>query len=119
MECASCSILDIFMRRCQAILALLFLAQTALSGAEKRYQTGVITGIEQKVNTRILYYQVDTPITKDEPYYEVSVQIKDVIYLGRYIPRHADDGLPAEWSVGSSVEARVDEHHLFLKRPSG
>ncbi len=67
--------------------------------AEKTYQTGKIVDIQQKKTTRVLYYQVNTPITKDEPYYEVSVQVKDTIYVGDYTPRHSADTLPDEWNV--------------------
>jgi len=48
---------------------------------------------------RVLYYKIDTPVTKDEHYYEVSVQVQDTIYVGDYTPRHSADTLPAEWNV--------------------
>lgn len=105
----------------KVVVALLLVAVTlqGASGAEKLYQAGKIIDVQQKTNTRILYYVVNTPVTKDEPYYEVSVQLKDTIYLGRYTPRHSDETLPEEWQPGAPVEARVDGHHLFLRRPSG
>jgi hypothetical protein len=65
-----------------------------LHAAEKPFLTGKILDVQQKTTTRVLYYQVDTPITKDEPYYEVSVQVKDTIYVGDYTPRHASATLP-------------------------
>ena len=90
-----------------------------LYAVEKTYQQATITDIQQKVNTRVVYWVVNTPITKDEPYFEVSVQLKDTLYVGRYIPRHADDTLPEEWKSGFAVAARIEGRHLFLKRPSG
>jgi hypothetical protein len=66
-----------------------------------------------------LYYQVDTPITQDDPYYLISVQIKDKVYFGRYTPMHSSDTLPEDWTAGSTVQARIDGSHLVLKRPSG
>jgi hypothetical protein len=100
-----------------------FLAAVGVSGlyaAEKQYQTGKIVDIQQKTTTRVLYYQVDTPITKDEPYYEVSVQVKDTIYVGDYVPRHSADTLPEEWNVPQDeVRLRLEKHYMFLTRPTG
>ena len=102
---------------------VLLLAAVAISGlyaAEKQYETGKIVDIQQKTNTRVLYYQVNTPITKDEPYYQVSVQVKDVIYVGDYTPRHAGEALPEEWAVPQAeVRLRLEKHYMFLMRPAG
>src|SRR5271170_5448654 len=101
------------------VLLLAAVVVPNLHAAEKPFLTGKILDVQQKTTTRVLYYQVDTPITKDEPYYEVSVQVKDTLYLGRYVPRHAQDDLPEEWAAGAAVQARVEGRHLFVKRPSG
>jgi hypothetical protein len=88
--------------------------------AEKLYMIGKIIDVQQKTNTRVVYYQVNTPITKDEPYYEVSVQVKDTIYVGDYTPRHAGDALPDEWNVPQAeVRLRLEKHYMFLTRPAG
>jgi hypothetical protein len=109
------------MRLFLTIFGLVFLASVPLSSGavEKHYQAATVVDIQRKTNTRVLYYIVNTAITKDEPYDEISVRLKDTIYLGRYTPRHANEALPEEWNVGSKVEARVDGHHMFLKRPTG
>jgi len=87
---------------------------------ERQYQNGKIVNIEQKHTTRVLYWQVDTPITQDDPYYEFSVQLGDTVYMSKYTPLHASDTLPDEWSVpGATVQARLEGHHLYLRRPSG
>lgn len=102
---------------------VLLLAAVAIPGlypAEKQYQTGKIMDIQRKTTSRVLYYQVDTPITKDEPYDEVSVQVKDTIYVGDYSPRHLADTLPEEWNVPQSdVRLRLEKHYMYLMRPSG
>jgi hypothetical protein len=89
------------------------------AAAKKQYVNGTIVDVQEKKTTRVLYYQVDTPITQDDPYYEISVQIKDEVYSGRYTPMHSSDTLPEDWTVGSVVQARIDGHHLVLKRPGG
>lgn len=91
-----------------------------LNAAEKLYQSGKIVDIQQKTKTRILYYQVDTPVTKEDPYFEVSVQVKDTIYVGDYSPRHAGDALPEEWNVPQTeVRLRLDRHYMYVMRPAG
>ena len=102
---------------------ILLLAGGAVPGmlaVEKQYQAGQIVDIQQKSNTRVLYYQVNTPITKDEPYFEVSVQVKDMIYTGDYTPRHAADTLPEEWNLPhAEVRVRLEKRSMFLTRPTG
>jgi hypothetical protein len=90
-----------------------------LLAVEPQYQDAVLVRVEKKVNTRVLYYIVNTPITKDEPYYEVSLRLKDTLYLARYTPRHADDTLPEAWKAGSTLQARVDGRHLLIKWAGG
>jgi hypothetical protein len=99
---------------CLTVVVMLF-----LGAARKPYVDGMLVDVQQKATTRVLYYQVDTPITRDDPYYEVAVQIKDTVYFGRYTPMHASDTLPEAWTVGSTVKARIDGNHLVLQRPTG
>jgi hypothetical protein len=102
------------------VLLLAAVLVPALYAAEKLYVTGKIIDVQQKTNTRVVYYQVNTPITKDEPYFEVSVQVKDTIYVGDYNPRHAADTLPDEWNVPQTeVRLRLEKHYMFLTRPAG
>ena len=98
---------------------LITLLLPALYAADKPYQTGKIVAVQRKSRERVLYYLVNTPVTKDDPYYEVSVQFKDIIYDGDYTPRHASDTLPEEWIAGSEIQARVDKRHILVKQPSG
>ena len=102
---------------------VLFLAAVSIPGlraAEKLYQTGKIVDLQRKANSRVLYYQVDTPITKDEPYFEVSVRVKDTIYVGDYSPRHSSETLPDEWNLPQAeVRLRLERHYMFLTRPAG
>lgn len=109
---------ELAMKRLWA-LALFAAMVPSLHAVEKQYTSAKIIDLQQKTNTKVLYYLVNTPITHDEPYYEVSVQLKDTIYLGRYTPRHSSETLPEEWQPGSLIQVRVDTHHVFLKNRSG
>jgi hypothetical protein len=86
---------------------------------EKPYQTGKIVEVQRRVDTRILYYLVNTPVTQDDPYYEIAVQIGTTTYRGVHTPRYAKETLPEEWTPGYEVEARIEGRHLYLKRPNG
>jgi len=90
-----------------------------LGAVEKQYATGTIVDVQEKSTTRVLYYLVNTPVTQDDPYFEISVQLKDTVYFGRYTPMHSSDSLPEDWRVGSPVQARIDGRHLVLRRPGG
>jgi hypothetical protein len=111
--------LFLIMKYC-LVLLLAAITIPGLYAAEKLYQKGKIVDIRQKTKSRILYYPVDTPVTKDESDYEVSVQIKDTIYVGEYAPRHSGDTLPEEWNVPQAeVRLRLEKHYMFLTRPAG
>ena len=109
---------DYSMKR--GVIVLLFIAVLpALAAITNQYQKGKIVDVQQKVNTRVLYYQVNTPVTQDDPYYEISVQLGDTTYVGQFTPRHAADSLPEDLVVSADVEGRIEKRHMFLKRPSG
>jgi hypothetical protein len=99
--------------------AVFLILISSLYAAESPYVTGKIVDIEQKAHTKVLYYLVNTPITKDDPYFEIQLQVKDKIYTGEYQPRHAADLLPEAWKPEADVKVRVEKHTMSLKRPDG
>lgn len=88
-----------------------------MAATAKMYQRGEIMGVEKKARTQTLYYLVNTPVTKDEPYYELSVKVNRIIYVGEYTPRHSADTLPESWSQGTEVDVKVDKRHFYVKSP--
>jgi hypothetical protein len=98
-------------------LLLFLLTIPALNGVEKQFQTGKILDVQQMARTRVLYYLVNTPITRDEPYYELAIQLKDTVYVAEYTPRHSADTLPDDWRGGSEIQVKADKHHLYVRRP--
>jgi hypothetical protein len=102
-----------------AVLAVLVLP-ASLRAAEKQYATGRIVSLEKKSRERILYYLVNTPVTQDDPYYELSLRQGSWAYLAEYTPRHAADSLPEEWKPGTEVQMKlVDKHHAWVRTPGG
>src|SRR5258708_12053893 len=116
-----CSIL-ILMKRIVASAALLTvqLSFFNLYAAEKQFGTGRIITVEKKFHTRVLYYLVNTPVTQDDPYYEVSLQLGDTVLLTEFTPRHAADDLPDGWTDNAEVQIKVtDKHHVWVKQSGG
>lgn len=107
------------MKRFLATTLILIFSAVGLLAAEKQYQDAIILTIEQKSNVRVLYYVVNTPITKEEPYYQISLRLNQTIYFARYTPRHSLDTLPEDWTTAARVQARADGRHLFVKRSVG
>jgi len=108
-------------RRCHIafLLAVVLVLFPCLYAVERSYQTATLVGVQQKHRSRVLYYIVNTPVTQEDPFYQVSVQLKNTIYEGEYTPRHAEESLPGNWKPGASIQARIEKHFMFLKRPDG
>jgi hypothetical protein len=96
------------------------LPMPVLHAAETQYVPGKIITVEKKFHERVLYYLVNTPVTQDDPYYELSLRAGDLLLLTEYTPRHAADELPGGWKDGSKVEMKVtDKHHVMVRQPDG
>ena len=103
-----------------ATLLAVLVSFSNLYAAEKQYETGRIVNVEKKSRERILYYLVNTPVTREYPYYQLSVQLNNWQYETEYIPRHAADSLPEDWKPGTEVQIKLgDKRHMFVKPPEG
>lgn len=97
------------------VLALVFLITPTLFAIEKPFQPGKILEIQQKYKEQVLYYLVNTPVYREEPYFEVAIQVKDAVLVGEYTPLHPSETLPASWQIDSPVQVRLrDKHHMAL-----
>jgi hypothetical protein len=101
------------------VLLLLLSAGTGLFAVENGRQSFTIVRAEQKTRDRVVYYVVNTPLYREDPYFEVEVCAGGTILVGEYEPRHAGEMLPTTWTPGAHVQGRVDKRHLFLRRPNG
>ncbi len=103
-----------------AALLVVLVSLPSLQAAEKLYGPGRIVSVEKKAHERVLYYLVNTPVMQDDPYYEVSLQQGNWLYLAEYTPRHAADSLPDDWKPGAEVQMKLaDKHHAWVKLPGG
>jgi len=99
-------------------IAIVFWISLA-SATQPHYFKGKLVSIEQKTRSRVLYYQVNTPVTKEDPYYEIGVDVNGTTYIGIYTPRHEDDTPPDSWKAGETVDTRLEKHYIYLKPPGG
>ena len=103
-----------------AMMLSFLLSVPNLGAADKQYQSGRILNVEKKSHERILYYLVNTPVTQEDPYYELSLQLNNSVYECEYTPRHAADKLPEDWLPDAEVKIKVaDKRHLFVEGPDG
>ena len=110
------------MKRMLSSTALLvfLLSSSHLYAAEKQYEPGRIVTVEKKFHERVLYYLVNTPITQDDPYYEITLQVDNIVLLTEFTPRHAADDLPDGWKDNAQVQMKVtDKHHVWVKQDGG
>lgn len=113
---------DLWMKKfwAMAVLLAFLISLPGLQAAEKRYQTGRIVSVEKKSHERVLYYLVNTPVTQDDPYYEVLLQQNTWLYRTEYTPRHSADSLPDDWEPGAEVQMKLsDKHHVWIKKSTG
>lgn len=92
---------------------------SVLSRAETRpWQTGKILAVE-KHEPEILccHSGTDTPLQSNVVDYDITVQIEDTIYLGRY--QTWTGYLPTAWVKDHLVDSRVEKHFVYLKTPAG
>ena len=101
-----------------AILAMAFLLPLA-AATEPGYVSVPLRSVEKKYHDRVLYYLYNTPVIKQEPYFEVSVQLRDRVIVGEYTPRYDGEPLPEIWKVGEPVRVRLEPHYVYVQKPGG
>ena len=100
-------------------LVLLLTSAVGLFAVQGGLQAMTIVRAEQKTHDRVIYYVVNTPLYREDPYFEVEVSVDGTNILAEYEPRDAWEMLPVSWRPGAIVQGRVTGHSLFLKRPNG
>jgi len=102
------------------ILAVLVVASGSRSIAvESGLQAMTVVHAAQKTRDRVIYYVANTPLYREDPYFEVQVSVNGVDITGEYEPRDAWEMLPEPWKPGAVIQGRIKGHSLFLKRPNG
>jgi len=100
------------------LLATIFLA-VVFSTAQTTTQRGTILAMQPTGSQSTVHKATDAPPPTNEAAYDITVQIGDMVYVGRY--KHASDYVPGNWVVGQPVDARVGKHkhRVYLKDMAG
>jgi hypothetical protein len=106
-------------RRLLLPLILLLTSGVGSYAVQGGLQLMTIVRAEQKTRDRVIYYVVNTPLYREDPYFEVEVTVDRTTLVAEYEPRDAWEMLPEAWTPGAIVQGRVVGHSLFLKRPNG
>jgi hypothetical protein len=106
-------------RRFLLALVVLLTTVVGLFAVQSGFQAMTIVRASQKTRDRVIYYVVNTPLYREDPYFEVEVSVNGTNILAEYEPRDAWEMLPEPWKPGAVVQGRVEGHSLFLKRPNG
>jgi hypothetical protein len=100
------------------IFACLFSVQLAYA-AEHQYSTAKIVDVQRKTREKVNMYLVNTPVSTEVPYFELTLRLNQTDYTAEFTPRHDNEELPAEWTAGADVSMRLEKHYLYLKRSDG
>jgi hypothetical protein len=104
--------------QCLVLLALL-LPSAVLAAVHPQYSQAKLIEVERKTREKVNMYLVNTPVSTEVPYYQITVRLNQTDYKAEYTPRHPEEELPEAWVEGANVMVRTEKHHLILQRPDG
>ena len=103
-------------RKSFALLALSFLLALPVWAVEHQYSAGKIVDVQRKTREKVNMYLVNTPVSTEVPYFEITLRLNQTDYTAEFTPRHDNEELPADWTAGADVSMRLEKHYVFLKR---
>lgn len=98
-------------------VGVLLLAQALWS--EDTWQAGRIVDVQKKVDSKTLYWVANTPVTREETTYTISVHLKDKILTGLYTPDKLHAAPPEDWVRDYPVKIQVDGDDMYLRPLEG
>ena len=93
-------------RRFLLALVVLLTTVVGLFAVQSGFQAMTIVRASQKTRDRVIYYVVNTPLYREDPYFEVEVSVNGTNILAEYEPRDAWEMLPEPWKAGTRRSAR-------------
>lgn len=100
-------------------LALVCVSTLAVGAAQGAWQSGRIVEVRRSVESKPLYWIANTPVTKDETTYTISVHLGQKLLVGIYTLDKSHRDPPAEWVRGRPVKIQLDRDDMYLKPLAG
>ena len=97
--------------RLVAVVCLVFVG--AVWSAD--WQIGRISQVKKDVNSKTLYYVVNTPVTEDVITYTISVHVNRQIVTGYYELDKAQSEPPSEWTENTPVWIQIQDKTMYLR----
>ena len=107
------------MKSSRVLLVVSALLSLSAWCANPAWQAGRIVEVQKDVNTKTLYWLVNTPITEDEISYRISVHLKGRILTGIYQLGKLQGPPPETWVKDQPVNTQIDGDTMFLQQPGG
>ena len=90
------------------------------------YEQGKLLDIQETEKTSTSYRTVKQkdgssitePVTDTQKIYHISVQVGDLIYVGRYAPTFSFSKVPG-WIIGDPIQVRFNKNKMILQKPGG
>ena len=102
-----------------ALLTVVLFCSCILALAQESWQAARIVEVLKSVDSKPLYWVANTPVTKDETNYTVTIHQGNRFLVGAYTLDKFHAAPPEEWVRGRAVKTRVEGNKLFLKLPGG
>jgi hypothetical protein len=91
----------------------------ALGAARGSWLAARIVEVRKSVESKPLYWIANTPVTKDETTYTVSVHLVQSLLIGVYTVDKLHPEPPIEWVRGHPVKVQLDGDDMYLKPLTG
>jgi PEGA domain len=99
---------------------ILVLACTcALCASQGGWQSGRIVEVRKTVDSKPIYWLVNTPVTKDEITYTITVHLGQKLLVGIYSLDKLQGPPPEQWVGEHPVKVQLDGDNMYLKPLSG
>lgn len=103
------------------VVVLMLAIAAACPAADKVYQKGKYLDVNSQAYQKIIADPSaggSMSVLRHEN--DMSVQIGDVIYVGRCEERkHFSSCRPGTWIVGDMIDVRIDKDNMYLRKPNG
>jgi PEGA domain len=91
----------------------------AVCASQGTWQSGRIVQVRKDVDSKPLYWIVNTPVTRNEVTYTITVQIGQKLLAGVYTLDRSQGPPPDQWVRDWPVKVQLDGDQMYLKPLSG